>query len=166
MVAKHPVRLQWATENSRPEFNRHPIRSICGKITTLQVCLDTKCLLLQLLHMHHLPESIKCFLADPVFTFVGMDIHHNITKLCNEYGLACSKMVDIRALAKTSFPISFHKPGLKTLADEVLGLYMEKPMDVCRSNWEARVFDERQIEYACIDAYASCRIGARLLDGN
>lgn len=71
---------------------------------------------------------------------------------------------DIQAVAMTRWPIRFYrKPGLKRLAYAVAGISMEKPMHVCRSNWEARVLDEKQVEYGCIDAYACYRIGLSLV---
>ncbi|KAH7528338.1 hypothetical protein FEM48_Zijuj05G0062100 [Ziziphus jujuba var. spinosa] len=50
------------------------------------------------------------------------------------------------------FPGKFSMPGLKDLAREVVGLDMKKPLHVTRSDWEARVLNVDQIQYACIDA--------------
>lgn len=71
---------------------------------------------------------------------------------------------DIQAVAMTRWPIRFYrKPGLKRLAYAVAGISMEKPKHVSMSNWEARVLDEKQVEYGCIDAYACYRIGLSLV---
>ncbi|CAL5425876.1 unnamed protein product [Camellia sinensis] len=105
------------------KFKPHPIRSMSSKTAALQLSLGTHCLILQLLYMDHLPQSIKTFLANPNITFVGIEFHNKTAKLWNEYELLCSKKVDIRALAKIWFPISFHgKPSLRALACEVSGL--------------------------------------------
>ncbi|KAJ9563584.1 hypothetical protein OSB04_008744 [Centaurea solstitialis] len=90
-------------------------------------------------------------------------LDEDILKLKNEYGLDCSKSSDIREVAKTKWPGRFRRPGLKDLAMELVGLNMKKPKHVCMSNWEARVLSENQVEYACIDAYASYKIGHKLL---
>ncbi|KAI3448472.1 hypothetical protein Pfo_005137 [Paulownia fortunei] len=114
------------------EWRPHAIRSMSNKSATLQLCIDQKCLILQLFYMDEIPESVKGFLMDPNFTFVGIEVGDDVLKLKNEYGLDCSS-------------------------------YMDKPKHVCMSNWEARVLNEAQVEYACIDAFASYKIGHKLL---
>lgn len=145
------------------EWRPHPIRSMSNKSATLQLCIDDKCLILQLFYMDEIPESLKSFLADSNFTFVGIEVGDDIAKLKNEYGLDCSRSADIRDLAMQRWPGRFRRPGLKDLAWEVTNLPMKKPKHVSRSNWEARVLSENQIEYACIDAYASYKIGHKLI---
>ncbi|GJN05472.1 hypothetical protein PR202_ga23098 [Eleusine coracana subsp. coracana] len=48
-------------------------------------------------------------------------------------------------------------------AREVLGLTMEKPYNVTMSNWEKHDLDVAQIQYACIDAYVSYKLGEKAL---
>ncbi|GFZ19319.1 hypothetical protein Acr_28g0000240 [Actinidia rufa] len=148
------------------EWRTNIISSMNNKTDTLQLCVDTKCLILQMFSMDYIPQSIKSFLSDPNVTFVGVEVGDDTSKLRDGYGLSCSNTVDIQALAMERWPVRFYrKPGLKKLAHEVVGLLMAKPMHVCRSNWEARVLDEKQVEYASIDAYACYRIGLNLLKG-
>ncbi|XP_040993195.1 Werner Syndrome-like exonuclease [Juglans microcarpa x Juglans regia] len=115
------------------------------------------------IYLDYIPQSIKSFLMKSNFTFVGIKVADDIAKLQNGYGLGCRKSADIRELAKRQWPGRFRRPGLKDLALKVVGLYMRKPKHVCMSNWEARLLIESQVEYACLDAYASCRIGHKLL---
>ncbi|KAK6163492.1 hypothetical protein DH2020_000356 [Rehmannia glutinosa] len=145
------------------EWRPHPIRSMSNKSATLQLCIDNKCLILQLFYMDQIPESIKAFLMNPNFTFVGIEVVDDVLKLKNEYGLDCSSHADVRAAAKDKWPGRFRRPGLKDLALEVCGLNMKKPKHVCMSNWEARELNEAQVEYGCIDAFASYKLGHKLL---
>ncbi|KAL2468688.1 Polynucleotidyl transferase [Forsythia ovata] len=145
------------------EWRPHPVRSMSNKSATLQLCIDEKCLILQLFYMDDIPESLKSFLLNPKFTYVGIEVADDILKLKNEYGLDCSSSSDIRAVAKNHWPGRFRRPGLKDLALEVCGLNMMKPKHVSMSNWEARELNNAQVEYACIDAYASYKIGHKLL---
>ncbi|KAK4406765.1 hypothetical protein Sango_0683000 [Sesamum angolense] len=145
------------------EWRPHPIQSMSNKSATLQLCIDHKCLILQLFYMDEIPGSISGFLLSPNFTFVGIEVGDDVLKLKNEYGLECGSCVDIRDAAKERWPGRFRRPGLKDLAWEVCGLWMRKPKHVCRSNWEARVLNKEQVEYACIDAFASYKIGHKLL---
>ncbi|KAK7281970.1 hypothetical protein RIF29_10394 [Crotalaria pallida] len=145
------------------EWLPHPVRYMSNKSATLQLCINDKCLIVQLFYMDYLPISLKNFLMSSNFTFVGVEVAGDIAKLKDEYGLDCSSCADIRELAKRKWPGRFSRPGLKDLALEVVGLYMRKPMHVCKSNWQARVLSNEQVEYGCIDAYASYKIGHRLL---
>ncbi|KAK2649718.1 hypothetical protein Ddye_017207 [Dipteronia dyeriana] len=94
--------------------------------------------------MDNIPESLKNFLR--------------------MIGLQCSSIADVRDLTLKRWPNAFYsKPGLKDVARPIVGLVMPKPKDVCRRDWQSRVLDDLQIEYACIDAYASFKIGHKLL---
>ena len=113
--------------------------------------------------MDNIPQSLKRFLMDSNFTFVGIEVAQDIAKL-KEYEIEREKSADIGKVAKNQWPGRFRGPSLKELALEVVGLYMRKPKDICMSNWEVKVLTKEQIKYACIDhAYASFRIGSKLL---
>ncbi|XP_042499123.1 Werner Syndrome-like exonuclease [Macadamia integrifolia] len=120
------------------EWRPHPIRYMSNTTATLQLCINDKCLILQLFYMDYIPQSIKDFLNDPTFTFVGVEVADDAAKLRNEYGLTCNSTADLRALAKRHWPGRFRRPSLKDLASEVVGLYMAKPRNVTMSNWENR----------------------------
>ncbi|KAF7838236.1 Werner Syndrome-like exonuclease [Senna tora] len=116
----------------RPTF----IRDTSNKAATLQLCIDDKCLILQLFYMDYFPSSLK------------------------------RKSQDMREVAKMKWPGRFCRPGLKDLAMEVANVYMKKPKHVCMSNWEARILSEQQVEYGCMDAFASYSVGHKLQIGD
>ncbi|KAI3763969.1 hypothetical protein L2E82_13967 [Cichorium intybus] len=118
------------------EWRPHAISYMSNKSATLQLCIDS---------------------STP-----SIEVDEDIKKLKNEYGLDCAKSADIREVAKKKWPGRFRRPGLKDLASEVAGIHMKKPKHVCMSNWEARVLNESQVEYACVDAYASYKIAYKL----
>ncbi|EOX95325.1 hypothetical protein QQP08_000431 [Theobroma cacao] len=120
VIDKAPIAENWVL-NIRSKFNGqkiiarlnckwkpHPIRSMSSKIATLQLCIDTKCLAIQLLYLNYMPKSIKSFLSDSTVIFVGIEIEETMLKLQNEYGLSCSKKIDVRSLARVHFPLSFY----------------------------------------------------------
>ncbi|QHO57393.1 hypothetical protein HN51_011985 [Arachis hypogaea] len=144
----------------RPNYSRYMDNN---KSATLQLCIDEKCLILQLFYIDNLTLSLKNFLMNPNFAFVGVEVGDDISKIRNEYDLNCGAHADIRELAMEKWPGRFRRPGLKDLAKDVVGLSMKKPKHVSMSNWEARVLSIEQVEYACIDAYASYKIGHKLL---
>ncbi|PIA43053.1 hypothetical protein AQUCO_02000478v1 [Aquilegia coerulea] len=145
------------------EWRPHQISYMSNKTATLQLCIDNKCLILQMFYMDWIPQVLKDFLGDSRFKFVGIEVADDVKKLQNEYGLVCSSHADIRLLAKERYPGCFRRPGLKDLALELVGLCMPKPRHVTMSDWQTRVLSVEQIEYACIDAYASYKIGYKLI---
>ncbi|WMV12140.1 hypothetical protein MTR67_005525 [Solanum verrucosum] len=137
-----------------------------NKSATLQLCIDNTCLIVQLFYLDEIPQTLKKFLANPNFTFVGVEVGEDILKLKNDYGLVCTSKADIRDVAKNKWPGRYSRPGLKELAYDICSLNMPKPKHVSMSNWEARELSVSQVEYACIDAYASYKIGHNLLMDN
>ncbi|XP_074352504.1 3'-5' exonuclease-like [Apium graveolens] len=142
------------------KFKRHPIASMSNKIATLQLCIDTKCLILQLVHMDSIPHSIVDLFDDKSVTFFGVRVDAYASKLCRDYGIEfCKKIVDIRDLAKIWFPISLPREcSLKSIAYEVTGLSTRRRKKKCGFDWEAEVLDVELIEYASVDAYALYKI--------
>ncbi|MED6185601.1 hypothetical protein PIB30_058739 [Stylosanthes scabra] len=135
-----------------------------SKSATLHLCIDDKCLILQLFHIVDFPLFLKNFLMNPNLYFVGVGVAHKIYNLKYEYDIHCGGVhADIKKLAMEKWPGRFNKPGLKDLAKELLGLSMKKPKLVSMSNWENRVLSIAQVEYGCIHAYVSSKIGSMLL---
>ncbi|CAK9146669.1 unnamed protein product [Ilex paraguariensis] len=93
------------------EWRPNLFRSMTNKTATLQLCIQDKCLILQLFYMDEIPQSLKSILADSNFTFAGVEVANDISKLKNEYGLECCNSVDIRELAKNRWPGRFRRPG-------------------------------------------------------
>ncbi|CAI9774270.1 unnamed protein product [Fraxinus pennsylvanica] len=147
------------------KYNPHPIESMSNKVALIQLCVETKCLILQLSYMYNIPQSIWNLLSDSNNTFVGVQIEETAKKLRNEYGISFCRSLDLRSLVKTWFPISYKgRPSLKALAYGVAGLGMRRnSKKIWSSDWEFRVLDEDMVQCACVDAYASYRIAHMLL---
>lgn len=135
----------------RPNFTKYTN----NRAATLQLCIGTKCLIIQLIHLTGIPQSLRDFLSK--MTFVGVEVANDVAKLTREYGLRCQNVKDLREAAGVLLRPG-PRPGLKGLAREIVGLEIEKPKSVTLSNWEVRVLSDMQVKYACVDAYASyCR---------
>ncbi|KAL2518537.1 3'-5' exonuclease domain-containing protein [Abeliophyllum distichum] len=127
-----------------------------------------KCLILQMSYMDNIPQSIWNLLCDSNITFVGVQIQENVRRLKNQCGLIFSQNIDIHALVKTWFPLSYKgRPSLKALAYGVAGLGMRRSSSSSKKSWncdwELKVLDEELVECASVDAYASYRIADKLL---
>ncbi|GAB2282166.1 hypothetical protein Dimus_016719 [Dionaea muscipula] len=172
---KHPQRFIIAGLDCKYKF--YPCKSMRTRIATLQLCIDSDCLVIQLLHLDMIPDSLGDFLGNRSIVFVGVEILENLRKLWGEYGLQCSKAYDLRALARVNFPLSFggvqycssrtrSYPSLKALGYWLVGLESCEAADGhhCLREIDSEVLDLKQIEIACVDAYASHSIGLKLLE--
>lgn len=149
---------EWKPQYSRWAHN---------KVATLQLCVGNKCLILQLFHMDYIPQSVKDFLNGDDVILVGVGVDGDATKLRNDYGVVCGEFMDLDQLCRDFLALLGQRHlGLKGYAREVLGLNMEKPKRVTMSNWEVRSLSEAQVQYACIDAYVSYRLGRKVLGRN
>lgn len=57
----------------------------------------------------------------------------------------------------------YWRAARKDLAMGVVDLYFEQPLQVCMRNWESEDLSVVQIEFACINAFATFRIAEKLL---
>uniref|UniRef100_A0A0D9V017 3'-5' exonuclease domain-containing protein n=1 Tax=Leersia perrieri TaxID=77586 RepID=A0A0D9V017_9ORYZ len=137
---------------------------VTPKAAVLQLCSGTSCLVLQLLHVARFPPLVSDLLADRTVRFVGIGVGEDVAKLEDGYGVTCAAPVDLEDICNRRLGLSsMRRLGLKGYVREVLGLTMEKPMNVTKSDWEKRELDVAQIRYACIDAYVSYKLGERVL---
>ncbi|GAB2230494.1 hypothetical protein Droror1_Dr00014762 [Drosera rotundifolia] len=148
------------------KWNFHLLRSMRTKMATLQLCIQEDCLVLQLQYLNTAPKSLRDFLSNKNIVFVGVEIEENMRKLREEYGLVCARGYDLRALAKVCFPLSCGGccTSLKALGRWFAGL---ETLEVADAPFWLRRMDykelnEKQVEIACVDAYACCRIGTEL----
>ncbi|XP_074561607.1 3'-5' exonuclease-like [Curcuma longa] len=144
----------------RPSYSRiqHPV-------AVLQICVGMRCLVFQVIHTDYFPHNLNVFLGDHRFTFVGVGIQNHAGLLDHNWGLHVANTSDLRTLAANGMQRNdLRNAGLKQLADELLGLVVEKSSRVTMSNWAKNTLSHAQIAYACADAFLSFEIGKRLLN--
>ncbi|KAM7463243.1 hypothetical protein LguiA_031364 [Lonicera macranthoides] len=151
--------IEWLPNSCRNQVPNPP--------ATLQLCVGSNCLIFQLLFAPEIPQSLKNFLADTNYTFVGVEIDRDVEKLRDSYGLEVQNTVDLRGLAADrTGKDGMRSRGLVNIAKEVLGKDFEKPKNVSWSNWAADWLSLDQIQYACVDAFVSFEIGKKLKASN
>lgn len=109
----------------RPSFNRY----VTNPVATLQLCVDLRCLIVQLKYTPTVPQSLVDFLANPSYTFVGVGIDQDLEKLQEDYEFGFNtRTVDLRELAAAHYDRKDLKnAGVKTLANLVLEKEVIKP---------------------------------------
>ncbi|GKD17720.1 Werner syndrome-like exonuclease [Tanacetum coccineum] len=83
--------------------------------------------------MNEIPRSIKDFLMNPRFTFMGVD--EDISKLVSEYGLDFAKSEDIRAATIIKYPRRFQRHDLNYIAEQLAGLHFTTPSSESMGRW-------------------------------
>ncbi|XP_047326838.1 Werner Syndrome-like exonuclease [Impatiens glandulifera] len=142
----------------RPMFGRH---SPYSPVATIQLCIGHRCLIFQLIYASYIPDSLIEFLNNPNYTFVGVGIENDVKKLENDYQLGIEpSIVDLAELAADRCDDDeFLYAGLKKLTSMVLDLDVVKPRRITLSRWDDLYLSDKQVQYACIDAFLSFEIG-------
>ncbi|CAL4974177.1 unnamed protein product [Urochloa decumbens] len=126
----------------RPAHDREP-----GPVAVLQLCVDRRCLVFQILRADRVPDALSDFLADRRFTFVGVGVRDDAAMLRDGYGLEVACAVDLRRLAARALGRpELRRAGLQALVREVMGVEMEKPHRVRVSAWDKRKLTEDQFK--------------------
>nr|XP_043616960.1 Werner Syndrome-like exonuclease [Erigeron canadensis] len=149
------------------EWRPNQARNSDNPVAVLQLCVNNRCLIFQILHSPDVPTSLKNFLKNPNYTFVGVGIENDVEKLIEDYNLGVEKMVDVRTVAADFYGMKELKnAGIKDLAMRVLGKEVNKPKGVTMSRWDNEWLVPSQVQYACIDAFLSFEIGRVLMSEN
>ncbi|RCV26521.1 hypothetical protein SETIT_5G252200v2 [Setaria italica] len=142
----------------RPNF-----RGPQNPTATLQLCVDRRCLIFQLLHADYLPVGLGRFLGDRTIRFFGVGVEADAERLRDDHGLEVANAVDLRGrVAEYMDRADLRQAGLRAIVGAVLGADLVKPRRVTMSRWDARRLSDEQIGYACIDAFVSSEVARKL----
>ncbi|XP_015773656.1 PREDICTED: zinc finger protein 28-like isoform X1 [Acropora digitifera] len=142
----------------KPQLKRKKDGGIENKTAVLQLATESSCLVFQLYNLGRPPNDLVSVLKDERILKVGSGILQDVTKLKKDTGLKCIGLVDTQNLAKEVGMLESQKLGLKALAKYLLGIELEKPKLVTRSNWENFPLTVKQIHYAALDAWIGLKI--------
>ncbi|KAI3950183.1 hypothetical protein MKW92_044497 [Papaver armeniacum] len=144
-----------------------------NEVAVLQLCLENQCLIFQFFGLFSrsrkpqkvpVPESLAYFLNDERITFVGAGIHQDARKLWVDHKLTVARSEELAGLAEyTLGRRDLYRAGLRSLMRIVLGEDLPKPRAITLSRWDTDVLTDEQIEYACLDAFASYKLGMDLM---
>ncbi|CAL4955322.1 unnamed protein product [Urochloa decumbens] len=142
----------------RPSFS-----SALNPAATLQLCVDRRCLIFQLLHADYLPAALLGFLGDRAIHFYGVGVEADAARLRTDHGLAVANTVDLRGYAADYMGRpELRQAGLRGVLAAVLGTNLNKPQRVTMSRWDARTLSDEQVSYACVDAFVSSEVARKL----
>ncbi|XP_038621612.1 exonuclease 3'-5' domain-containing protein 2 isoform X2 [Tachyglossus aculeatus] len=111
-----------------------------------------------------LPEALLDILADGAILKVGVGCWEDATKLLQDYGVTFRGSLDLRYLAgRRRKDLLQNGLSLKSLAETVLNLPLNKSLLLRCSNWDADHLTQEQVAYAAKDAQVSVAVFLHLL---
>ncbi|KAK1575306.1 hypothetical protein Q3G72_004357 [Acer saccharum] len=138
-------------------------------IATLLLCVGHRCLVFQMIHTSSIPQALKNFLLNKSYSFVGVKVEENVKRLERDNNLSVGNAIELKTLAAQGLKMNMEeskKSGLEGLSEKVLGKKVEKPKEIELSSWENRRLRPDQVQYACVDAFVSFKIGRALKSGS
>ncbi|XP_030373583.1 exonuclease 3'-5' domain-containing protein 2 isoform X2 [Scaptodrosophila lebanonensis] len=140
---------EWVSEGG----SRHPV-------ALLQLCSHKGlCALFRLCCMKQIPKDLRELLEDDAVIKVGVVPQDDAMKLSHDYGVGVASTLDLRFMAV----MAGHKPeGLGKLAKTHLNIELSKHWRLACSNWEAKILQAAQVNYAANDALAAVAIFQKL----
>ena len=129
-------------------------------------------LLLRICKSAKIPDRVQALLEDKRITFVGNNIHGDITGLIRDYpemkavferrGGKRNRMINLSVHARRRDVIQTSSAKLPLLTKRVLDLYMPKDDNDTFSRWNCNVLRDAQVKYAALDVIASLLLFEKL----
>ncbi|XP_006299895.2 uncharacterized protein LOC17892361 [Capsella rubella] len=146
-------------------FTSHPLVvgvgvywTLLSPADTLQLCVGTRCIIIQLSHCDHVPYALHNFLA--CYTHVGVWNSQDAKKLeqCR-HQLKIGKLLDIRKYVEGSRG-SLRGCSFEEIVEQCLGYRgVRADPEVSRSDWSVYDLCHDQILQASIDVYVCYKLG-------
>lgn len=132
-----------------------------NKIALLQIASPKgTVLMIQINKLYTFPPELISLLKNRNIIKSGIETLKDARYLLEDYGLVVTGTFDLRFLAEETS----HRPlGLAKLAEDVLGIVIDRDWDLVASDWEKSKLDENQLNYAIKAAKASVDIFTTLI---
>ncbi|XP_055312173.1 exonuclease 3'-5' domain-containing protein 2-like isoform X1 [Sitodiplosis mosellana] len=117
------------------------------------------CVLIRLSELQYIPKELEAILEDASIIKVGVAPDGDAALLKNDYdGVRVASTLDLRFVAQEAKSSVMRKSSLAHMADEFLGVSLDKDPSIRCSNWEASTLTNAQIDYAATDAHVAIEL--------
>ncbi|XP_036322453.1 LOW QUALITY PROTEIN: exonuclease 3'-5' domain-containing protein 2 [Rhagoletis pomonella] len=117
------------------------------------------CALFRLCNLQQIPKDLRDLLEDDKVIKVGVGTQEDAHKLAYDYGVGVASTLDLRYLAAL---VNQKPEGLAKMAKSLLDVHLDKHWRLSCSDWEAKVLNEKQLQYAANDALVAVKIFEKL----
>ncbi|XP_053680516.1 exonuclease 3'-5' domain-containing protein 2 [Anopheles nili] len=117
------------------------------------------CALIRLCTINRIPQELYDLLNDDNIIKVGVSPYEDARVLRDDYRLKVESTLDLRFMAERA---GLEPLGIARLANEVLGITLDKHWKVRCSDWESPELSDRQIKYAASDAHVAVELFKKL----
>uniref|UniRef100_A0A182JVH6 Exonuclease 3'-5' domain-containing protein 2 n=1 Tax=Anopheles christyi TaxID=43041 RepID=A0A182JVH6_9DIPT len=117
------------------------------------------CALIRLCMINRIPQELYDLLNDDNIIKVGVSPYEDARVLREDYRLKVESTLDLRYMAERA---GLEPLGIARLANEVLGLTLDKHWKVRCSDWESPELSDRQVKYAASDAHVAVELFKKL----
>ncbi|KAF8513737.1 ribonuclease H-like protein [Hysterangium stoloniferum] len=134
------------------------------KASILQICDDTRILVIQLSAMNNFPVKVKQIVESSDVIKIGINIIGDGRKLQRDYDIVSSGLLELSHLANFVDPVQVPTKRMMSL-QKVVEIYTGRTLckgSVRTSNWEDNL-TQAQLEYAANDAHAALTVYNNLL---
>ena len=138
---------------TRPSFKK----GMQYKVSLLQVSTYDTCFLFRL-NRTGMTEAIKRFLEDTAVPKIGLSLHDDFNSLYKLGNFKPGHFIDLQEHVRE---IGIEDLSLQKLYANMFGERISKTQRL--TNWEAETLNEKQKQYAAIDAWACIRIYEELM---
>jgi len=135
-----------------------------GKTAVIQICDDTRILIIQISAMSTFPSRLQKILESPHVMKMGVGVLGDGHKLRRDFGIVANGLLELGSFVKLVDPPSIkkHMISLKNAVQEYTGYTLLKGVFE-KSDWEA-ILSPEQLEYAANDAHAALFVFTALLE--
>uniref|UniRef100_A0A182SU42 3'-5' exonuclease domain-containing protein n=1 Tax=Anopheles maculatus TaxID=74869 RepID=A0A182SU42_9DIPT len=109
--------------------------------------------------INRIPQELYDLLNDDNIIKVGVSPYEDARVLRDDYRLKVESTLDLRFMAERA---GLEPLGIARLANEVLGITLDKHWKVRCSDWETPELSERQVKYAASDAHVAMELFKKL----
>jgi ribonuclease D len=144
---------EWVAEDTKEPVALLQISSHSGE-----------CVLIRLCKVKNILPKIQKILENEEIIKVGVGIKGDALRLRQISGVAVRGSLDLRHLVSIRQGQEKFKKSLAGLSAKFLNITLEKDLQIICSDWEAPRLNNRQIDYASLDAFVSVPIFCELVN--
>ncbi|KAJ4886416.1 hypothetical protein Rs2_26164 [Raphanus sativus] len=128
---------------------------------TLQICVGTSILIVQLSYCKRVPNILRRFLKNPNTTFVGFWNSQDERKLkMTRHRLEIGELLDVRKYLANQEGRSLRGRSFEKIVEECMGLEgVRLDRKISKSDWSVGYLSDEQLIQASVDAYVSFELG-------